>query len=575
VTDDEWLAKLPATTPLPASSDEAFERIAQLVRTVLGVPVALVSLVDQTQQVFPGAVGLPEPWQTERATPLSHSFCQHVVVNAAPLILSDARSDAVMGHNLAVRDLGVVAYAGLPLVDFDGRVVGSLCAIDVEPKEWTTAEIDLLADLAAACSAELQLRAAAVRAAAAAARARLLLDLSEALSVTTTVAEVSETVARVASSRLGAGFGGVTVLDERGSGLAYVDLGALPEEARAQGSMSLADDSPSSLAVRLGRPLFFESLAELAAVAPLARSAAEATGARAFAYLPLQLGAAPLGTLALAWLEPRIFSAEDRELIGGLARYTAQAVDRAMLLAERRDAARTLQEALLPALPEVSWVEVSGLYRPAHVADAVGGDWYDAFQAGAGGDGEPLTIVVGDVAGHDTAAAATMGQLQWSLRSLAVDASGSPARLLERLDRVIARTGTTRIATVVVAVLAPTDDGPVELTWSNAGHLPPVLLPPRGPATFLERPIDPLLGLSAELRRGDHSVTLPAGSSVLLFTDGLVERRGGDLQVELDAVLAAAERHRGLQLPALLRAILSDVLADGHDDDIVLFGVRT
>ncbi len=129
-------------------------------RAVLGVPVALVSLVSAQEQVFPGAEGLPEPWQTDRRTPLSHSFCQHVVTSAQPLVISDAREHPLVRDNLAIPDLGVVAYAGMPLLAADGTVVGSLCAIDDEPHVWTTHDLDVLRDLAEACSSELQLRAA-------------------------------------------------------------------------------------------------------------------------------------------------------------------------------------------------------------------------------------------------------------------------------------------------------------------------------------------------------------------------------------------------------------------------------
>ena len=151
---------LPATTPLPAVSDPAFERFARLVRATLGVPVALVTLVSADAQVFPGAVGLPEPWQTERSTPLSHSFCQHVVTSARPLVIPDAREHPLVQDNLAIADLGAVAYVGVPLLAEDGTAVGSLCAIDVEPREWTDAELAVLRDLADACSSELELRIA-------------------------------------------------------------------------------------------------------------------------------------------------------------------------------------------------------------------------------------------------------------------------------------------------------------------------------------------------------------------------------------------------------------------------------
>jgi len=155
----ELTSVLPAATPLPAASDPAFERFVRLVRRQLGVTVALVSLVDAHGQVFPGALGLPEPWQTTRRTPLTHSFCQHVVLSQQPLVITDARDDDRVRDNLAIRDLSVVAYAGMPLVDADGLVVGSLCAIDSRPREWSADDLAVLADLAEACSSELHLRA--------------------------------------------------------------------------------------------------------------------------------------------------------------------------------------------------------------------------------------------------------------------------------------------------------------------------------------------------------------------------------------------------------------------------------
>ncbi len=166
---------LPAGTALPPQSDPALERFARLVRGQLDVPVSLVTLVSADEQVFPGALGLPEPWQSTRRTPLSHSFCQHVVRSAAPLVISDARIHPLVADNLAIPDLHVIAYAGVPLTDADGAVVGSLCAIDSRPREWSAADLAVLTDLAGACSSELRLRAAQQRAADAAAQARQLL----------------------------------------------------------------------------------------------------------------------------------------------------------------------------------------------------------------------------------------------------------------------------------------------------------------------------------------------------------------------------------------------------------------
>lgn len=138
--DPERLRAL-ADTGLDAVPDEAFDRFARLVSDLLDVPVALVSLVSTDRQFFPGAVGLPDPWSERRQTPLSHSFCQHVVGIEAPMVLPDARLYPRVRDNLAIDDLGVVAYAGMPLTDLSGRVLGSLCAIDNKPRAWTAAQL--------------------------------------------------------------------------------------------------------------------------------------------------------------------------------------------------------------------------------------------------------------------------------------------------------------------------------------------------------------------------------------------------------------------------------------------------
>jgi GAF domain-containing protein len=148
---------LPRLTPLPAEAVPVFDRFAQLVSQRLDVPVALISLVDVNGQVFPGACGLPEPWNAERWTPLSHSFCQHVVTSGKPLLVSNANDDPLVSDNLAIMELGVIAYAGVPLRSGAGvgPVIGSMCAIDHRPREWTDTQVADLTEIATGCSAEL------------------------------------------------------------------------------------------------------------------------------------------------------------------------------------------------------------------------------------------------------------------------------------------------------------------------------------------------------------------------------------------------------------------------------------
>jgi signal transduction histidine kinase/CheY-like chemotaxis protein len=142
---------------LDTPPEEAFDRLTRLAARVLGVPISLVSLVDKDRQFFKSAVGLPEPLAMARQTPLTHSFCQHAVLSGEPVIVHDAREHPVLKDNPAV-PLGVVAYAGIPLVTPDGLVLGSFCAIDTKPREWTPEQIEVLRDLTAAAMTEIELR---------------------------------------------------------------------------------------------------------------------------------------------------------------------------------------------------------------------------------------------------------------------------------------------------------------------------------------------------------------------------------------------------------------------------------
>jgi hypothetical protein len=161
VRDPARVEALHATGLLDGVPEPAFDRLAALAARVLDAPVALVSLVDADRQVFKSCLGLPEPWGSRRETPLTHSFCQHAVARREPLIVEDAREDPILRDNLAIRDLGVVAYAGIPLIDEDGHALGTLCVIDDRPRHWTPDQVRLLRDVAASVMTEIRLALAA------------------------------------------------------------------------------------------------------------------------------------------------------------------------------------------------------------------------------------------------------------------------------------------------------------------------------------------------------------------------------------------------------------------------------
>jgi two-component sensor histidine kinase len=152
------LEALYQTELMDSGPEERFDRLTRLVAAALSVPVALVSLVDTKRQFFKSTFGLPEPWKTERETPLTHSFCQHVVARAAPLVIEDATLDPLVCDNLAIPELNVRAYLGIPLLTDDGHVLGSLCAIDSQPHQWTLREQEILTDFGKLVEEQIALR---------------------------------------------------------------------------------------------------------------------------------------------------------------------------------------------------------------------------------------------------------------------------------------------------------------------------------------------------------------------------------------------------------------------------------
>ncbi|RYD64085.1 MAG: GAF domain-containing protein, partial [Verrucomicrobiaceae bacterium] len=157
-SSDPRQTALEATALLDTPPEAAFDRITRLVSELLNAPVALVSLVDSKRQFFKSSCGLAEPWASKRQTPLSHSFCQHVAASGTPLVITDAREHPLVLENLAIRDLKVIAYLGMPIKTPTGHTLGSLCAIDHVPRQWTEQEQSRLADLAEVVMSEIEIR---------------------------------------------------------------------------------------------------------------------------------------------------------------------------------------------------------------------------------------------------------------------------------------------------------------------------------------------------------------------------------------------------------------------------------
>ena len=308
--------------------------------------------------------------------------------------------------------------------------------------------------------------------------------------------------------------------------------------------------------------MFFQGTDAQNAAYPAVGTSADGV-ARAFE--PLGVEGEVFGVLALLWPEERTFTDDDRITISALTSYTASAVQRALLLQDRIDTARILQSALLTTLPDVVGLDLAARYRPAAAREQVGGDWYDAVVMPDGA----TALVIGDVVGHDMKAAADMGQLRTACAPTCTPATDRPPPPSSSWTGRWSPSASTRW---------PPSWWPasraVDVRWTNAGHPPPLLIDPAGGVRWLETDISPLVGLAPDLPRPEGEAEMAPGSTLLFFTDGLVERRGEDIDDGLDRLARSASARRSLPAAGLVDGILDDMLVGQLKDDVALLAVR-
>ena len=259
-------------------------------------------------------------------------------------------------------------------------------------------------------------------------------------------------------------------------------------------------------------------------------------------------------------------------VLNDIARRTGLVIESTRLFEQQRDMAETLQRQLLTPLPQVDHLRFAARYQPAQSASEVGGDWYDAFLLADGA----TALVIGDVVGHDLHAAAHMAEVRNMLRALAWDRQEPPAEIVRRLDDVMTHTSDAPMATAVFARIEGPDGGPWHLHWANAGHPPPLLITADGHARYLENGHGPLLGMSSALKLGlewpDNHEELPERSTLLLYTDGLVENRHQHLDTGLDDLRRHASELVGHDLEDFLDELLARI--DPRGDDVALLALR-
>ena len=309
------------------------------------------------------------------------------------------------------------------------------------------------------------------------------------------------------------------------------------------------------------RPVFIPDVDHADILNPVLRE----KGIRSLLGVPLLVEGGVIGVLHVGTLHERAFTPEDRDLLQLAADRAALAIEHARLYEQRR-VTESIQRSLLPQeIEPVAGLELAARYLPAASATGLGGDWYDMFPIGGGRVG----LAIGDVVGRGLPAATLMAQLRTALRAYAFDGH-APHEVLERVNRMLAHVSPATMTTSAYLVLDPVEEC---VTMVSAGHPPPLVVDPDGRAAFLPATAGVALGVSRGTRYRPERFSLPAGSTLLLYTDGVVEVRGEPLDEGLERLRALSERYDDVE--SLCDGILAEMVASGRPaDDVALFAMR-
>ncbi|WP_433787664.1 SpoIIE family protein phosphatase [Actinomycetospora sp. CA-101289] len=555
---------------------EVVDRLERLVHLLVDVGLAehaTVRSVDDEERIGGGRVAVPSTGSAPGAgpgTPPANS-------PSATRGTSAATSDTVLAEEreaVACRaEVMVDGTLALPLLVRDRPVAVLSLRRHADAPGWTDEDRALVGEVADRAALALDNALLLAEERATADRLALLQRATTELSAAATPVEVAE----VTVEHLQALFGRsarVAVFEYEPRDGSLVPLAARNNDAP---SAEPGREPPTlvSAAVGGGEPLWLlggtdgDLLGEGADgreraddVDPAVVGVLREAGVRGAMALPLVAAGTTVGAIGVGLLDRARISRTERNTLMALAEPCGMALDRARLYRAEHQIADTLQRSLLPqALPDIDRLGLAVRYLPGATGTQAGGDWYDVVQL----DDQRVAVAVGDVVGQGTAAAAVMGQLRTALSGYLLAGHG-PAAALGLLDGLTARIPGARASTAMCLVLDPHRG---ELRWARAGHLPALLVAADGsPVRYLDDPAGhgPLLGLPPDRRgHGEAVAQLEPGATLLLYTDGLVERRGESLDEGLARLADAVERHRE-DGPEPLATMLLDELGSRTDD---------
>jgi integral membrane sensor domain MASE1/GAF domain-containing protein len=504
---------------------------------------------------------------------------QVAIMPAEPAIDSDAPGPRAVRDHAAVYltdlkepDAGIWSVAALPLLTEVGAL-GYLSVWWPGPREATAVEREYLQSMAETTSRALErarLREAEQREHA---RVEALAELTRLLAAALTPEAIGEVVADRVRSAVGDADGlGLGVISQDGRRLAWITTAGDAGEVSGQ-LPDLPMDVPAAAtdAARMGHPVIIRAPAEYAQRYPGPDTPAIVAHGSSWLTWPLWVGTAPVGAIGLMWRHPQQFEPGQLAFVAAVADLVAQALVRARVYADEHALSVVLQRAVTPTTAAViPGLEIGASYRQAGTTQLVGGDWYDAMAL----PGRRAYLAVGDVVGHGLTAAEDMTQLRNAGRTLAI-AGYQPASILEELARVTDWATSGKFATVAAAIIEPDLS---LVTYATAGH-PPILIrraktgtveippPAEGPALCLPSDQD-----CPQYTQGQTSFDV--GDIVLMYTDGLIERRGEDLEEGIARVVERLQAWQpGVPLGGLCDGLIASLGAQPQLDDMCVLAV--
>ena len=567
------VARVTALLSRSLDADQAFQRLAELVTEELADFCLMDVLDEQTGGVRRLSVVHRDPSKAHVAEglrryppDLNGTVPAAVAIRTRTTVVEDVRDDVIEAfaadddHLALIRQIGGRNFVAAPLIA-RGRVLGAM-TVSSTRRRYESDDVELINEIASRAALHLDNARLFAAQRDAARQAGRLQSIVDAALTGMRLEDLLRSLLERVVAELGTDLGAVLLMDE--------DEPVL----RIRAAIGMEEEIAEAVAVPVGKgfagriaatrqPKVVEDLSRYDVVSPYLRErASSAVG------VPLMVDDEVIGVMHTSSTTHRTFDDADVALLMLAAERAALAIRRADLYERQEAIASMLQEALTPVeLPDIPRLDVSVLYRAAGRGVEAGGDFYDLFQRGRG----EWSLIVGDVCGRGTRAAAVTGLVRGAVRALAT-LHGSPARVLELTNEAMVRSHVERFCTAAYATIRPVKRG-VRIRLSRAGHPPPLVLRSDGTVEDVS-PAGALLGVFADLTFEEISLVLGPGDTILLYTDGLVERSPS--MDAPDALARALAGTAGSSAAEVIRhlAHASGVAGGDQRDDVVILVAR-